>query len=160
MFSQGMGQFLPFMITILGIVFTDLLIGIGLGIHAAAVGILFQNFRLPFQMDGLPQEEGESVRITLAQHVTFLNKASIRKTLDAIPAGSSVIIDASRSSFIHPDVIEIIDDFVIAAGPKGIDVTVIGLDGHKQGQAPTGMQVSVKLPSEAEEPQAESPVAR
>ena len=160
MFSQGMGQFLPFMITILGIVFTDLLIGIGLGIHAAAVGILFQNFRLPFQMDGLPQEEGESVRITLAQHVTFLNKASIRKTLDAIPTGSSVIIDASRSSFIHPDVIEIIDDFVIAAGPKGIDVTVIGLDGHKQGQAPTGMQVSVKLPSEAEEPQAESPVAR
>ena len=85
--------------------------------------------------------------IVLAQQVTFLNKASVLKTLDAIPAESSVEIDASASVFIHPDIVEIINNFLVAAREKAIHVTVIGLDRHHQVGGPGGMKVAVKYPS-------------
>ena len=143
MFGQGMGQFLPFLVTIIGIVFTDLLLGIGIGVHAAIVVILFQNFQLPFQIDNVEQERGEKVQITLAQNVTFLNKASVLQTLDSIPAESSVMIDTSKSVFIHPDVVEIIDNYVVGAQAKSIAVEVIGLDQHRRDKGPKSMRVAV-----------------
>ncbi len=150
MFRQGWGQFIPFMVTVTGIVLSDLLIGIGLGIHVAVVVILFENYRLPFQIHNLPQEEGEKVRIALAQQVTFLNKASVLKTLDSIPAESSVEIDASASVFIHPDVVEIINNYVVGAKAKAIEVTVIGLDRHHQVGRKGSMRIDIKYPSNSE----------
>jgi len=144
MFDQGAGQFIPFMVTIAGIVFTDLLIGIGVGIHAAVVVILFQNYRLPFQVQNIPQASGEKVRISLAQQVTFLNKASVLKTLDSIPPESFVEIDASESVFIHQDIVEIISNYEIGAKAKGIDVVVIGLEVHHHDVDRPGMEVAVK----------------
>jgi len=147
MFSQGLGQFVPFVATVGGIVFTDLLMGIGLGLLVAVVVILFQNYRLPFQIRNLPHERGEIVRIALAQQVTFLNKASVLKTLDSIPSESSVEIDASESVFIHPDVVEIINNYGVRAKTKAIDVVVIGLDRHHQVGGPGGMHIAVRYPS-------------
>jgi MFS superfamily sulfate permease-like transporter len=149
-FHQGWGQFIPFIFTVLGIVFADLLIGIGLGIHVAVVVILFENYRLPFQVHNIQQEEGEHVRIVLAQQVTFLNKASVLKTLDAIPADSSVEIDATGSVFIHPDIVEIINNYVIGAKAKAIKVTITGLDRHHQVGRLGGMRVAIKYPSHPE----------
>ncbi len=151
MFDQGLGQFVPFMVTVCGIVFTDLLIGIGLGIHMAVIVILFQNFRLPFQISNLPQERGERVRIALAQQVTFLNKASVLATLDAIPEESSVEIDASDSVFVHPDVIEIIHNYEVGAKAKNIEVLIKGLDDHKHERIAAGMKVAVEFPSDSEQ---------
>ncbi len=150
MYSQGMGQFIPFTVTVLGIVFTDLLIGIGLGIHVAVIVILIQNYRLPFQVSNLPQERGEKVRITLAQQVTFLNKASVLKTLDSIPEASSVEIDASESAFIHQDVVEIIDNFAQSSKSKDIEVEVVGLDNHRRDMPQTSMKVAVEYPTHME----------
>lgn len=147
MLRQGRGQFVPFIVTVCAIVVTDLLVGIGLGMIVAVLVILFENFRLPFEISNVPQERGERVKITLAQQVTFLNKASVLKTLDSIPEDSSVEIDASKSAFVHPDVVELIDDFVIGAEAKNIEVVVNGLDRRKQVKAPIGMQVSVTSPS-------------
>lgn len=147
MLGQGRGQFIPFIVTVCAIVVTDLLVGIGLGMVVAVLVILFENFRLPFEISNVPQERGERVKITLAQQVTFLNKASVLKTLDSIPEDSSVEIDASKSAFVHPDVVELIDDFVIGAEAKNIEVVVNGLDRRKQVKAPIGMQVSVTSPS-------------
>lgn len=151
MFRQGRGQFVPFIVTVGAIVFTDLLVGIGLGMVVAVLVILHENFRLPFEISQVPQERGERVNITLAQQVTFLNKASVLTTLDSIPDDSSVEINASDSVFIHPDVLELIDNFVVAAEAKNIDVTVHGLDPLKQGNAPTGMEVAVMRPSSAKQ---------
>jgi len=152
MFRQGWGQFIPFIVTVLGIVFTDLLLGIGLGVHVAVIVILFENYRLPFSISKAPQERGEKVRIALAQQVTFLNKASVLKTLDAIPDDSLVEIDASDSAFIHPDVVEIIDNFEVGARARNIDVVVNGLVHHRRTKAPTGMKVTVSLPEESSPP--------
>jgi len=129
------------------IVFTDLLVGIALGMVVAVLVILFENFRLPFEISNVPQERGERVEITLAQQVTFLNKASVLKTLDSIPDDSSVEIDASESVFVHPDVVELIDNFVIGAEAKDIDVVVNGLDHRPHVRRPTGMKVAVTSPS-------------
>jgi len=147
MFDQGLGQFIPFMVTIAGIVFTDLLIGIGLGMHAAVVVILFENYQLPFQVQNIPQAIGERVRIALSQQVTFLNKASVLKTLDSIPPDSYVEIDASEAVFIHQDIVEIISNYEIGAKAKGIDVVVVGMDRHHQVGDPTSMEVAVKYPN-------------
>ena len=147
MFRQGPDQFVPFIVTVGGIVFTDLLVGIGLGMVVAVLVILFENFRLPFEVSNVPQERGERVRIALAQQVTFLNKASVLKTLDSIPNDSSVEIDASESVFVHPDVVELIDNFVIGAEAKNIEVVVHGLDHRPHVKRPTGMKVTVTSPS-------------
>jgi MFS superfamily sulfate permease-like transporter len=147
MFRQGPDQFVPFIVTVGGIVFTDLLVGIGLGMVVAVLVILFENFRLPFGISNVPQERGERVHIALAQQVTFLNKASVLKTLDSIPDDSSVEIDASESVFVHPAVVELIDNFVIGAEAKNIEVVVHGLDHRPHVKRPTGMKVAITSPS-------------
>ncbi|MFT5049370.1 MAG: MFS superfamily sulfate permease-like transporter [Chlamydiales bacterium] len=146
MFKQGAGQFIPFVATVLGIVFTNLLLGIGIGLHVAVIVILFESFQLPFQISAMSKSGGEHVCITLAQQVTFLNKASVLKALDTIPDGSTVDIDASASVFIHQDVIEIIDNFEAGASARDIEVVVKNLDHHKQ-TASTGMKIAVDVPS-------------
>ncbi|TFH27574.1 MAG: SulP family inorganic anion transporter [Myxococcales bacterium] len=147
MFRQGRGQFVPFLVTVCAIVLTDLLVGIGLGLVVAVLVILFENFRLPFEITNVPQERGERVKLGLAQQVTFLNKASVLTTLDAIPEDSSVEIAASQSVFVHPDVVELIENFVIGAEERNIAVIVHGLDHSKQLRAPIGMEVAITSPS-------------
>lgn len=147
MFHQGRGQFIPFIVTVCAIVLTDLLAGIALGMVVAVLVILFENFRLPFEITNVPQAQGERVKIVLAQQVTFLNKASVLTTLDAIPEDSSVEIDASLSVFVHPDVVELIENFVIGSEEKNITVVVHGLEPSKQLSAPTGMEVAITSPS-------------
>ena len=127
MFSEGKAQFIPFIATILGIVFTDLLIGVGIGLAIGIASLMIENYQLPFQIDHLPQEEGESVRIKLAQQVSFLNKASILKSLSTIPDGAKVEIDGTHSVYVHADVIEIIDNFVIGAEARAVSYTHLTL---------------------------------
>ena len=55
--------------------------------------------------------QGDSIRIHLSEEVSFLNKASIKATLDDIPANASVIIDASNTKYIDFDILEIIKEF-------------------------------------------------
>jgi MFS superfamily sulfate permease-like transporter len=132
MFNQGYEQFIPFVVTILGIVFTDLLKGIGLGLVVGIFIILRNNFKIPYNLGKEEDEEGEVYKIVLAEDVTFLNKASVQKSLSLLPDGSKVIIDASHTFFIHHDVIEIIEDFKISAEEREIDLTIIDLYEHKQ----------------------------
>jgi len=143
MYRKGWGQFIPFVATIVGIVFTNLLAGIGLGMLVAVFVILLENYRLPFQVHNLPIDEGEHVRIVLAQQVTFLNKASVLKSLSTIPRRSVVEIDASQSMFVHPDVVEIIDDFVVGAPARQIQVSVRGLAKHRDDHASAGVEITV-----------------
>ena len=137
MSSQGMGQFIPFMVTILGIVFTDLLTGIALGLVVAVFIILRNNFKVPYRLTREASEEPEIVHdynIVLSEDVTFLNKASVLKTLDEIADNSKVTIDASGTRFIHYDVREIIEDFIINSKSRNIEVELIDLYTNKEGE--------------------------
>lgn len=126
MYAAGKEYFVPFMVTILGIVFTDLLMGIGLGMVVAIFYILYKNYQKPYMLDVTEGEDGRQViRLELSEDVTFLNKANILKTLDNMPNNTKVIIDASRSVEIEHDVNEIIEDFVEGAKFKDMEVEVI-----------------------------------
>jgi len=132
MYAQGKGQLAPFLVTVFGIVFTDLLIGISLGLVVAVSIILYNNYKIPYKLKKHNLEGKEKIKIVLSEDVTFLNKASIQRTLGQIPSDTKVEINAENSHFIHYDVIEIIEDFVVNAKTRNIEVTVVDLYQNKQ----------------------------
>ena len=125
MYARGWSSFVPFMVTILGIVFTDLLMGIGLGMVVAIFYVLRNNYRKPFLFEKENHIGNDTIRIELAEDVTFINKANIQRALNTIPSFSKVIIDASRTINIDDDVVEIIEDFESTAYTRNIEVEVI-----------------------------------
>ncbi len=132
MYRQGWYQFVPFIITVLGIVFTDLLIGIGMGMGVAIFFILLNNYRNPYFLADEPHKPGDLIQIKLSEDVSFLNRASIMRTLDEIPANMKVEIDASRSASIDYDVYELIKDYEEKARMNGVDLTLKGFSTLKQ----------------------------
>ena len=128
MYKQGKGCFIPFITTILGIVFVDLLVGIALGLAVAIYFILYQNYKKPFLFDSSKHFQDGKIHLEFAEDVTFVNKASIQKTLAELPDGSKVVLDASKTIHMHHDVLEIIEEFLDGAQYRDIEVEVIGLE--------------------------------
>ena len=124
MYRRGMNQFIPFMVTILAILFTDLLVGIGIGMVVSIFYILRNNYKIPYHID--QQQEGGPIVLNLSEEVSFLNRGSILKTLDQIPENQTVIIDATQSVNIDYDVMEIIEDFKQNAEYKNIQLILRG----------------------------------
>lgn len=126
-YRTGWKQFLPFATTIIAIVLTDLLIGIGIGLAVSFFFILRNNYKTPYFFRKESHGPQDPIRIELSEDVSFLNKASILSTLSHIPANSYVIIDASRSIHIDDDVIEIIQEFRHNAAARNIRLELINL---------------------------------
>jgi len=120
-FKEGWLQFIPFIVTIVGILFTDLLIGISIGLGVSFLVILYYNFKLSHYLS----VDGNVYRIRLTEHMTFLNKASLIETLLKIPNNVKVIIDESEAKFLANDIIESIEDFKIRAKDKNIEIEII-----------------------------------
>lgn len=128
MYKLGWEQFLPFVVTVIAIVRTDLLKGIGIGMVVAVFFILRKNYLHSFYQKKETNGDGELLTIRLSEEVTFLNKARIQEKLDNLPHGSKIIIDGSKSVNIDYDVLEIIQDFKDhAAIQKNITVETIGI---------------------------------
>jgi len=134
MYQLGWEQFVPFIVTVVAIQFSDLLKGIALGMVVAIFYILRTNYRRDYQIHQDRNSAGGAITIQLSEHVTFINKGSIATKLSSLPNNSKVTIDASQSHYIDLDVLEIIYDFEIAAKLKNIEVTLI--------QMPTRVAVS------------------
>jgi len=126
MLSLGWEQFVPFVVTIAGIVFTDLLGGILLGLACAILVILRRNYLNShfLHMEQRDDASGHTVTVKLSEEVTFLNKAAILRELNRVPDGSYVCIDQSACFSIDQDVLEIIKDFQDTAHERGISVEV------------------------------------
>lgn len=113
MYKLGPKQFIPFIVTILGIVFTDLLTGIGIGVAVAAVVILMNNYKNSHFMHIKERDDDvHHVYMTLSEEVTFLNKGAILKELDQLPNGTHISIDMRKSVKVDYDVKEIIANFM------------------------------------------------
>lgn len=130
MYAQGFGQFIPFVVTIVGMLLTDLLMGIGMGLAVAIFVILRNNYKVPYVITN----KDKNYRIVLSEDVTFLNKASILKTLALIPSDSHLVIDASKNYFMHNDVKEIIEDFKTRAEESNIVLELIDFEIHKKSE--------------------------
>ncbi len=125
MYKLGQRHFVPFIVTILGIVFTDLLMGIGIGLVVAIFYVLYNNYKKPFLFESDKHIKDGTICLELAEDVTFINKASIQRTLSQIPDGAKVIIDASKSINIDQDVVEIIEEFKTNAQYRDIELELI-----------------------------------
>jgi MFS superfamily sulfate permease-like transporter len=127
MYKLGWEQFIPFMATVVGILATDLLKGITIGILFGIFYTLRHSYRNSHYMkETITTEEGQKVhQIVLAEEVSFFNKASVIKELEEIPANSKVIIDCTKSTSIAYDVVELIRDYRNNAKLKNITVETI-----------------------------------
>ena len=128
MYQKGLNQFIPFIVTIVAIVFTDLLIGILIGLAISIFYILKSNYKNPFGLEKEILAIGETLRLELPTQASFLNKASIKETLWAVPEKSKVIIDATYCDFVDNDILEVIHDFRdTVAVEKDIKLNILGL---------------------------------
>lgn len=126
MYAKGRYQFIPYMVTLLAILFTDLLVGIIIGVTVGVFFVLLYNFRSPFKVGVAGTVDNHKIDFIFSEHITFLNKATILKAFGQIPENSVVTIDASKTKEMDPDVIEIIDDFITSSVKKKIEVKTIG----------------------------------
>jgi len=122
MWKSGKDQFIPFAITVLAVVFTDLLTGVAIGMAVGVFYVLRTNLRNPYFYQIERNGDQKVIRIRLAEEVSFLNKAAIQYTLTHLPKESTVVIDGRNSRFIDKDVLEIIHNFKHNAYTKGIIV--------------------------------------
>jgi MFS superfamily sulfate permease-like transporter len=113
MWQSGLQQFIPFIITVIAVVFTDLLKGVGIGLIVSIFYILKGNMKLAYRFSKEKYHEGETIHIDLAQEVSFLNKAALKQTLSDLPSNSNVIIDAGNTVYIDFDIIQLIKDFAL-----------------------------------------------
>ena len=118
MYSNGKYEFIPFIVTVVTVVFTDLLTGVGLGLITSIVAILYGNMKNSYYFHKENHHEGEIIRISLSEEVSFLNKASIKLTLDHLPKGSTVVIDARKTQYIDFNVLELIKEFKNIQAPE------------------------------------------
>lgn len=114
---QGKYQFIPFILTLLGVVFTDLLKGVALGIVVSVIFILRGNLKRAYNFREEEYVDGDIIHIDLAQEVSFLNKAAIKNTLSEIPSNSEVVIDASDTVYIAHDILDLIQEFTDNRAP-------------------------------------------
>ncbi len=118
MWKGGWTQFIPFVLTAGAVVSLDLLKGVGLGLLISIFYILRQNMRIPYYFQRSSFTQGDLIKLTLAQEVSFLNKASIKETLDHLPNNSNVIIDAGQTQYIDFDVLDLIKEFSKTKAPE------------------------------------------
>ncbi len=121
MWALGWSQFVPFTVTVVAIVFTDLLVGIAVGM---VVGVGFALRESLHQAVVMVADESHYL-LRFAKDVSFMHKSEVRGILRGLPDGAHVRIDGSRSVFVDQDVVEVLADFVEGAPRRNIQVDIV-----------------------------------
>jgi len=120
-------QFIPFVVTVVAVVFSDILIGVGIGLTVSIYFILRGNLKLAYFFKQEDYSADKTIHMELAQEVSFLNKAAIKQTFAHLPENSKLVLDASHSIYIDHDVLILIKEFVeLGSKEKNIDVKLMG----------------------------------
>lgn len=122
--NRGWTQFLPFIITVVVIVGKDLLWGIFTGLTIGIFVVLLKSFQNSMFLHKKESADKHTVKMVLAEEVTFLNKAAVQQALNDIPEDSAIEIDIRKTKYLDYDVIEILEDFSIHAKIKNINIVV------------------------------------
>ncbi len=126
MYHLGWKQFTPFIITVVGIVFIDLLYGLAIGLMAGIVITLRNSYKNShfLNIEGGDVDQGK-IKMTLAEEVTFFNKGAILKELDGLPPHSYLELDVRKTRYLDNDIIEILEDFAIKAQERDITIKIV-----------------------------------
>jgi len=119
LWTKGIPQFLPFIATFLAIYFSDMLRGVLIGIAFGMFFVIRSNFRSAFR---ITTGDNNDFLLRFRTEVSFLNKPALKKALMLVPINSCLFIDARKCDFMDPDIIEIIQDFVISSKLKNIRI--------------------------------------
>ena len=120
-------QFIPFVVTVVAVVFSDILIGVGIGLTVSIYFILRGNLKLAYFFKQEDYSADKTIHMELAQEVSFLNKAAIKQTFAHLPENSKLVLDASHSIYIDHDVLILIKEFVeLGSKEKNIEVKLMG----------------------------------
>jgi MFS superfamily sulfate permease-like transporter len=119
-YQKGLNQFIPFCVTIIAILFTDLLIGISIGIAVSMIFIIRSNFKTAV----LVVNDNNNYLIRFKKDVSFLNKPIIKSELELVPENANLVIDVARAEFIDKDVIDEVNGFLYHAHLKNIKVSL------------------------------------
>ncbi|MCL6293607.1 SulP family inorganic anion transporter [Jejuia spongiicola] len=126
MYQMGWKQWIPFNVTVFGIVFIDLLYGIGLGLAVGIIVILIKSYQNSHFLHIEDKSNGkQKLKMTLAEEVTFFNKGAILKELDRLPENSFLELDVRKTRFLDNDIVEILEDFAHKAKTRHIDIKLI-----------------------------------
>lgn len=127
MWADGRYQFVPFLMTVIAIVMTDLLVGVVIGLGISTAFILNSNLRRPLRRIKEHRLSGDVLHIELANQVSFLNRAALERALNEAPRGGHVLIDASHSDYIDPDILSILREYKERKAPaRGVHVSLVG----------------------------------
>lgn len=133
LYQQGRTQFIPFMITLVAILLTDLLVGILIGLASSIVFILYGNLHKGVRVYREKHLHGVITRIELPSQVTFLNRASLISALERVHKHEKLVIDATQSDSIDPDIYQVIQEYQNETAIKRqIDLKLIGFKQHYQ----------------------------
>lgn len=117
-YANGIDQFLPFICTVLGIVFIDLLAGVALGLLVGLFFVIRINQKSAITM----VEDNNYFLIQFKKDMSFINKIELKKKLASLPHGCKVIIDATNSRYIDKDIYDLLEDFAESAQFKQIHI--------------------------------------
>ena len=125
MFEKGWKQFVPFVVTIIGIVFTNLLLGIMFGLAVSALIVIVKSFQNSHFLHLEDKSNGTHIiKMTLAEEVTFFNKGAILKELDNLPNNTFLELDVRNTIYIDDDIVEILEDFLEKSKDREINIQV------------------------------------
>ena len=127
MWREGKSQFIPFIVTVAGILFADLLTGILLGAATSIGFILRSNFLQPIHRVVERHVSGDVLRIGLPNQVSFFKRAALEKVMREVPSGGHILLDARNTNYIDPDVLDFIEDFGKTIAPAhGVKLSRLG----------------------------------
>lgn len=131
MWKAGMSQFLPFFVTVVAILLSDLLIGILIGLAFGVLFILKSNLTRPLRPIVEKHIDRDVLHIELANQVSFLNRVALRQALDSVPRNGHVLIDARFTDYIDADVLALILEYDREIAPaRGVEVSLVGFKEH------------------------------
>ena len=126
MYDLGWKQWIPFTVTVFGIVFTDLLVGIFSGLTVGIVVILIKSYQNSHFLHIEDKSNGKhKIKMTFAEEVTFFNKGAILKELDSLPRDTYLELDVRKTRYLDNDIIEILEDFAYKAKERNIDINLV-----------------------------------
>lgn len=129
MWSAGRDQFVPFVATVLAIVLTDLLVGLGIGMVVSLGFVLARHSRRPLRRILEKHLGGDVLHVVLPVQVTFLNQRAFQRTLDEVPRGGHVLLDAQQTEYVDPDVLAMIREYRDEIAPaRGVHLSMVGFD--------------------------------
>ena len=125
MYKLGWKQYTPFLVTILGVVFFDLLKGISLGMVVAILTIIPSKLSQAFSLVEESQNGVSKIKMVFAEKLLFFNKRSVFNALESFESGSDIILDMTNSKYVDNDVSEIIEEFIAKSKERNISVSLL-----------------------------------